>query len=237
MNMIEIRNVTKRFGPAAGPSEAAAARVNALDNVSLTIHPNQVTAIKGPNGSGKTTLLTIIGGMARPTAGRVFIDGREITGLSEKFLSNVRREYFGFVFQDYHLIRGISVVENVMAPAYPTGRRPDGIRAGAMALLEKMGIAQKAGHKVEQLSGGQQQKVAIARALINDPRIIIADEPTSHLHSEGVEQFLSTVAELIAEGKTVVLSTHNPYLFESNIIDRCVELKDGRVVDDGSKKP
>lgn len=230
--MIEIRNVTKRFGQAPGGSEAALARVNALSNIHLTFDANQVTAIKGPNGSGKTTLLTLIGGMAKPTSGRIFIDGREITSLSEKFLSKLRREHFGFVFQNYNLIKGISVIENVMVPAYPTGLRPEHIRNRALALLEKMELANKAVQKVERLSGGEQQKVAIARALINNPGIIIADEPTSHLHSNAIKQFLHTVAELIAEGKTVILSTHNPYLFESDMIDRCIELKDGFVVDD-----
>jgi len=232
--MIEIRNVTKRFGPAPGPSERASARVNALNDISLTIEESRVIAIKGPNGSGKTTLLTIIGGMARPTSGRVFIDGREITSLSERFLSRVRREYFGFVFQDYNLMRGISVAENVMLPAYPTGRRTEVIRNSAMALLEKMGIAGKARQKVEQLSGGEQQKVAIARALINDPKIIIADEPTSHLHSDAIKQFLDIVAALVADGRRIILSTHNPNLFESDMIDRCIELKDGCIANDGS---
>jgi len=233
--MIEIRNVTKRFGPAPAPSEAPGTRINALNDVSLTIQDSRVTAIKGPNGSGKTTLLTVIGGMAKPTSGRVFIDGREITSLSERFLSGVRRQYFGFIFQDYNLIRGISVIENVMVPAYPTGKKPRHIRDNAMALLEKMDIAHKAGQKVEQLSGGEQQKVTIARSLINDPRIIIADEPTSHLYSDAIEQFLATVAALVADGKRIIFSTHNPYLFESDMVDRCIELKDGRIVEERRK--
>lgn len=233
--MIEIRSVTKRFGPAPGGSEAVFARVNALTNINLTLDANRVTVIKGPNGSGKTTLLTLIGGMARPTSGRILIDDKEITSLSEKFLSKLRREHFGFIFQNYNLVKGISVIENVMVPAYPTGLRPEQIRDSALSLLEKMEIANKAGQKVERLSGGEQQKVAIARALINNPRIIIADEPTSHLHSNAIEQFLRTVTGLIAEGKSVILSTHNPYLFESDIVDRCIELKDGCVVDDRSK--
>jgi putative ABC transport system ATP-binding protein len=234
--MIEIRNVTKRFGPPPGASEPVCARINALDGINLSIDENQVIAIKGPNGSGKTTLLTLIGGMARPTSGRIFIDEQEITGLSEKFLSQLRRERFGFIFQDYNLIRGVSVIENVMVPAYPTGRSPGEIRNNALALLEKMEIAGKAGQKVERLSGGEQQKVAIARAMINNPRIIIADEPTSHLHSDAIDQFLHTVTGLVAEGRCVILSTHNPYLVDSDIIDRCIELKDGRVVGDRSRQ-
>lgn len=233
--LIELRNVTKRFGPPSGASASVGPWVAALDGINLSIHENRVIAVTGPNGSGKTTLLTLVGGMAKPTSGRIFIDGQEITGLSEKFLSKLRREWFGFIFQDYNLIRGVSVLENVMVPAYPTGLSPGEIRNTAMALLEKMEIAGKAGQKVERLSGGEQQKVAIARAMINNPRIIIADEPTSHLHSDAIDQFLHTMTDLVAEGRCVILSTHNPSLVESGIIDRCIELKDGRVVADRSR--
>ncbi len=235
MEMIEIVNVVKRFSTNNGHADASDGchhRRNAVDGINLTIENNTTTLIKGPNGAGKTTLLSIIGGMARPTSGRVFIDKKDISCFPESFLSEVRKKYFGFIFQNYHLIMGISVLENIMIPAYTSGKTPKKIKQKAMALLEKLKIPSLANRKVEYLSGGEQQRVAIARSLINDPAIILADEPTAHLHQDLTMEFLKIVFELVQGGKSVIICSHNKLLCNSGIVDRAIELTDGKVVND-----
>jgi putative ABC transport system ATP-binding protein len=196
----------------------------------MEIPGDRVTVFKGPSGSGKTTLLSIIGCMVRPTAGRIFIEGRETTSLPEKFLAGIRRSTFGFVFQNFNLINGITVLENTMLPAYPTGKKHRQVRSDAVVLLERLGIGGKAGQKVEHLSGGEQQRTAIARALINHPSIIIADEPTAHLDRALSFDFLEIIAELSSEGKTILMASHDPLVFNAGIVDNVVEMQDGGVM-------
>ena len=225
--MIELTAISKTFN-AGKPN-----RFTALEQIDLTLAPGQVAVFKGPSGSGKTTLLGIIGCMARPTSGRLRIQGREVNRLPERFLSRIRREAFGFVFQSYNLVSGVSVLENVMLPGYPTAVPHRQVRRRACFLLETFEILSKAHEPVQSLSGGEQQRAAIARALINDPEIVIADEPTAHLDPDLARQFLTIVARLKGQGRTVVMGSHDPVLFNSQVVDRVIEMRYGRIVGEG----
>jgi putative ABC transport system ATP-binding protein len=223
--MIELRDVTKVFN-AGQPNEFAAVR-----GVSLALDGAGAVALTGPSGSGKTTLLSLIACMARPTAGRIAIQGEVISSLPERFLTEIRRRTFGFIFQQFNLIRGLSARENVMLPAYPTGRSLRQSRAAADRLLERLGLTAKADAKVEWLSGGEAQRVAIARALINDPAIVVADEPTAHLDTALSRDFLEIMRGLRQEGRTLLIASHDPLVYESDVVERVVRLRDGRLLD------
>lgn len=221
--MIELKKITKIYN-AGKPGE-----FNALRDVDLHIRANSVTVLAGPSGSGKTTLLSIIGCMARPTAGRITVGDQEITSLPEKFLSRIRRSTFGFVFQDHNLVKGISVIENTMLPVYPTGEAYKPLRERAMGLLGQLKIEAKAQRRIEELSGGERQRAAIARALINEPLVVIADEPTAHLDKTLTLAFLEIVADLSANGKTLLMASHDPLMFTADVVDQVVQLRDGRI--------
>ena len=223
--MIRLTGVTKVY------DQDKPTRVEAVAGVDLAIDDGRVTVLAGPSGSGKTTLLTVIGCLARPTTGRVHIDGDLVSGLPERFLTEVRRRTFGFVFQRFNLIRGLSALDNVMLPAYPTGIAHAALRDRALALLDHFGLAARAGAVVETLSGGESQRVAIARALINDPAVIIADEPTASLDGARVEQFLAIAADLKAQGRTVLITSHDPRITRAPLVDRVVAMADGRIVE------
>ncbi len=225
--MIEVRDITKRYN-GGGKRE-----FTALRGVSVTIAPQKVTVFKGPSGSGKTTLLSVIGCMTRPTSGRVWVMEREVTSLPERFLAGVRRRTFGMVFQNYHLVRGITVLENVMLPAFPDGPERRGLKSRAMELLARLRIESKAGERIENLSGGEQQRTAIARALINDPAVLIADEPTAHLDTELSAEFMQIVRDLNQDGKTLLLASHDPLVADSPIVHRVIAMRDGRIAGTG----
>ena len=224
--MIELCAVSKAF------NEGQPNEFRAVDGVDLVVEPGRVTALRGPSGSGKTTLLTLIGCLARPTSGRVRLDGEDISGLPERFLTDIRRRRFGFVFQRFNLIHGLSALENVILPAFPTGRPRRELVGRAQALFARLQLEQRAATAVELLSGGEQQRVAIARALINDPSVIIADEPTANLDSALARDFLDILAGLSAEGRTVLLTSHDPLVVESPVVHRVVGMRDGRLVAD-----
>ena len=239
--MIELIDVTKVFNRGR-PNE-----FTAVDGVSLRVDACRVTGLVGPSGSGKTTLASLIGCMARPTSGRILLDpngsgsladvtfpGGEVTSLPERFLTEIRRRTFGFVFQQFHLVQGLTVLDNVMLPAYPTGELHAVLRSRALDLLELFDMSRKATAKVEWLSGGETQRVAIARALINDPSVIIADEPTAHLDTRLSREFLEILGELKDRGKTVIVASHDPLVVDSAIIDRVVRLRDGRLENGGA---
>jgi len=221
--MITLQTVTKLY------NEGRPNEVRALGPVDLTIERDAVTVFKGPSGSGKTTLLSIVGCMARPTTGRVFLDGEMVSGLPESFLTEQRRTTFGFVFQRFNLIRGLSVIENVMLPAAPLGGDFHELRERAADRLVRLGLASKENMAVEHLSGGETQRVAIARALINDAKVLIADEPTANLDTELAHRFLDIVADLRAEGHTVIMTSHDPRIWEADMVGAVVEMQDGRV--------
>jgi putative ABC transport system ATP-binding protein len=205
----------------------------ALKGIDLAIEANKVTALSGPSGSGKSTLLTLVGCMARPTSGRVQLGGRDISGLPERFLTDIRRKTFGFVFQQFNLISGLSARDNVMLPAYPLGGDWRALHERADALLDSLKLGQRRDARVEWLSGGEQQRVAIARALINDPQVVIADEPTANLDTALSREFMQILENLKQQGKTVILTSHDPLVVESSVVDRVVRLRDGHLVEEG----
>lgn len=225
--MIELDNVSKVY------NEGRANEVFALRDIALQIRADQTTVLKGPSGSGKTTLLTLIGCLSRPTVGRIHLEGKMVSGLPEKFMTEIRRKKFGFVFQRFNLVRGLTVLENVMLPAYPLGLKYSTLRSNAERLLADVEIGGKAGMKVENLSGGEAQRVAIARALINNPDYVIADEPTANLDTRLVGEFLKIVKKLRAEGKSVIITSHDPRIWQADVVDRVIGMEDGHVIDDG----
>ena len=187
--------------------------------------------LKGPSGSGKTTLLTILGCLARPSEGRVRLNGEDISGLPERFLTEIRRRTFGFIFQQFNLIRGLSAIENIILPGYPSGTPRAQLLARAEVLLADLQLAHRRDAKVEWLSGGEQQRVAICRALINDPEILVADEPTANLDSKLSAEFLAILRRLAEAGRTVILTSHDPLVVESEVVDRVYSLRDGRLIE------
>jgi putative ABC transport system ATP-binding protein len=223
--VIRTERVTKIYNPHR-PDE-----MRAVQNVSLEVAQGEVVVLKGPSGSGKTSLLSLIGCMSRPTSGRITVGGSDVTRLSEQALTEVRRQRFGFIFQQFHLISDLTVLDNVLLPLYPVpisvaemARRADGI-------LGRLGLRDKGGRWVRQLSGGEQQRVAVARALINRPDVVVADEPTAHLDRELSLDLLGILAELNREGRTLVVATHDPLVFEHPMVNRTVAMRDGRVLD------
>jgi putative ABC transport system ATP-binding protein len=225
--MIELKNIRKVFNTGL-PNEYIA-----VHDLSLVIEAHKVTVLTGPSGSGKTTVLSILGCMARPTAGRIMLQDREITSLPERFLTQIRRTTFGFIFQQFNLLKGISVLENIMLPAYPLGEPLAGLKKRAMNLLELLNLTSKAAAKVEWLSGGEAQRTAIARALVNDPAVIIADEPTAHLDSMLSRELMDIMQDFKRRGKTILIASHDPIVYESEIVDRMVRMRDGQIIDAG----
>lgn len=223
--MIEIADVRKAF------NEGQHNEYWALQGIDLSLEAGRVTAFRGPSGSGKTTLLTIIGCLARPTSGRVRLLGEDVSGLPERFLTEIRRRSFGFVFQQFNLIRGLSALENIILPAFPTGRPRAQLVDAAMEILARLQLTARAEARVEWLSGGEQQRVAIARALINDPQVIIADEPTANLDTALAGEFLKLLETFSAAGKTVLLTSHDPLVVESPAVHRVVAMRDGRLIE------
>ena len=220
---ITTNNVKKVYNPGK-PDE-----MTALHDVSVQVDRGRMTVLKGPSGSGKTSLLSAIGCMSRPTEGRIFIDGKDVVKLPEKFLADMRRKKFGFIFQQFHLIRNLSVHDNILLPLYPTDMMPAKMKKRALAIMNKFSIAGKVNLKVKNLSGGEQQRVAIARALINDPAVIIADEPTAHLDKKLSAEFMAILGALCDEGRTVIIATHDPFVYEHSLVGKVIAMRDGRL--------
>ena len=221
--LIFTEEATKVYNPRR-PDE-----VCAVDRVTVTVARGEVVALKGPSGSGKTTLLSLIGCMARPTSGRIVVDGRDVAKLSEEVLTQVRRRKFGFIFQQFNLISDLPVLDNVMLPLYPVDVGPAEMRRRADSILAELGLQDKRARRVRKLSGGEQQRVAVARALINEPEIIIADEPTAHLDQQLSDELMRILENLNRDGKTVIISTHDALIYNHRIVDRVIAMRDGRV--------
>ncbi|WP_121255748.1 ABC transporter ATP-binding protein [Nocardioides ferulae] len=207
-----------------------AAAVHALAGLDLTFHRGTFTAVMGPSGSGKTTLLTCAAGLERPTAGRVLVDGTDVTEWADDERTRFRRDHLGFVFQSFQLMPYLTAEQNVALPVRLSGRRPD--RDRVQALLARVGLADRAGHLPAQLSGGQQQRVALARALVTEPSVVLADEPTGALDSRsarGVLELLRSIVDRPVSGRaqTVVMVTHDPVA--AAYADSVAFLVDGRV--------
>jgi putative ABC transport system ATP-binding protein len=173
----------------------------------------------------------MIGCISRPTRGRVFVSGKEVSKLPEKFLTLHRRENIGFIFQQLNLIPNLTSLENTILPLYPSGITRSEMEKRGLLLLKKLGLKERANHRVRELSGGEQQRIAIARAVVNNPRIIIADEPTAHLDTELSQEFLRIMEQLKEEGKTIVFATHDPLVLEQEYIDVVFKMRDGRITE------
>lgn len=220
MKILEAQHLSKTYTIAGRP-------IRVLDNVSLAVTHGEFLVVKGSSGSGKSTLLSLLSGLDNPTSGRILVEGRDITDLSEDELAPLRNETIGFVFQSFHLVPSLNALENIMFPAEL--RQDRQARQKAEALLRRVGLDGRSTNFPHQLSGGEKQRVAICRALINDPKIIFADEPTGNLDSENGQAILELLFELQQERQTtLVLVTHNADI--AGLADRVITLHDGQVV-------
>jgi putative ABC transport system ATP-binding protein len=223
--MIQLKNVTKSY-PARQEQNGGAVVIKALDDISLSIASGEWVAMMGPSGSGKSTMVNLIGCLDRPTTGEIWIDGQNVASLSPSDLNHVRAETIGFVFQQFHMIPYLTAVENVMLAQYFHSMTDE---KEALEALERVGLRDRAGHLPSQLSGGEQQRVCIARALINDPKIVLADEPTGNLDTKSSSIVLNMLRQSNKDlGQTVLMITHNPEAAEYG--DRIVHMRDGEIV-------
>ena len=221
--MIELKQVSRLYPAKA---EANSGVIRALDNFSLSVDAGEWIAIMGPSGSGKSTLVNLIGCLDRPNAGEIWLDGENVAKLSRKQLNRIRAEKIGFVFQQFHLLPYLTALENVMLAQYVHSMTD---RQEALEALERVGLKDRAGHLPSQLSGGEQQRVSIARALINDPKIVLADEPTGNLDKKSSETVLTLLRQLNEDyGQTIVMITHNPDA--ATYGHRVLHMRDGMVV-------
>lgn len=220
MNILEAKQVTKTYTIDGRP-------ISVLNDISLSIAPGEFVALVGSSGSGKSTLLSLLSGLDSPSEGRIFVEGRDITDLSEDELAPLRNETIGFIFQSFHLVPSLSARENIMFPAELRQDREAGAKADA--LLRRVGLQDRSRNFTHQLSGGEKQRVAICRALINNPQIVFADEPTGNLDSKNGQAILDLLLELQKERKTtLVLVTHDAEI--AKLADRVITLHDGRIV-------
>ena len=208
--------------------------VHALDGVDLIVGQGEFLSVLGPSGSGKSTLLHLLGGLERPTSGRIWVGGREVTALDENELAGYRRREVGFVFQAFNLVSTMTALQNVAFPLYFARVIPGERRRRAQRLLESVGLADRMDHQPTELSGGEQQRVAIARALANDPAIVLADEPTGNLDSQTGAEVMGLLASLnLEQGRTIVVVSHDPTVMK--FAKRSIRLLDGRVDSDSRR--
>ena len=221
--LLRARGLRKDYGKGEG-------LVRAVDEVDLDVARGETLAVMGPSGCGKSTLLHLLGGLDRPSAGELWLNDRRTDRLSERALAGLRRQEIGFVFQAFHLMDELTARENVELPALLAGRSPRQARRRALVLLDQVGLADRAGHLPSALSGGQRQRVAIARSLVNDPLVMLADEPTGNLDSAATLDVLRLFDQLHASGLTLVIVTHDERVAAT--ADRLVSMRDGALVDE-----
>jgi lipoprotein-releasing system ATP-binding protein len=217
--MIDVKGITKSFG-----------KLQVLKGIDLHINKGEVVSIVGPSGAGKTTLLQIIGTLDKPDSGTVIVDDIDVNKLSTNKLADFRNQHIGFVFQFHQLLPEFTALENVMIPAFIAGKGRSEAKQRAMELLEFMGLSDRAGHKPNELSGGEKQRVAVARALVNNPAVILADEPSGSLDSKNKAELHQLFFDLRDKfGQTFVIVTHDEHL--ASITDRTIHMVDGRLTD------
>jgi putative ABC transport system ATP-binding protein len=226
--VLEVRDLTKVYG-------TGEATVHALAGVSLVVERGDHVAIMGSSGSGKSTLMNILGALDVPSAGTYLLDGVDVSGLVDRQLALARNRLIGFVFQAFNLIPRTTAVANVELPLAYAGVKPKERRRRALAALDVVGLADRAGHEPNQLSGGQQQRVAVARALVTEPALLLADEPTGNLDSRSTADVLDVFDRLSTSGRTIVLITHEPEVGDR--AKRLIRLVDGRIVEDTRQSP
>jgi putative ABC transport system ATP-binding protein len=216
--MIQLRNIAKSYPTQSGNE------LRALDGISLSVYPGEWLAVMGPSGSGKSTLVNLIGCLDRPTSGEIALDGQQLANLGATELDRVRAEKVGFIFQQFHLIPYLTALENVMLAQYFHSMTDEN---EALEALARVGLRERAQHLPSQLSGGEQQRVCIARALINDPKIVLADEPTGNLDAQNEEIVLNLLRELHRQGRTLIMVTHDPVV--ARLADRRIDLHHGKI--------
>jgi putative ABC transport system ATP-binding protein len=221
--VLRARGLRKEYG-------RDAALVRAVDGVDLDVAPGETLAVMGPSGCGKSTLLHLLGGLDRPTGGEIWLAGHWVDQMGERALARLRREAVGFVFQAFHLMDELTAAENVELPALLAGRSPRAARRRATQLLERIGLADRAGFLPSALSGGQRQRVAIARALVSDPLVVLADEPTGNLDSEATLEVLRLFEDLHVAGQALVIVTHDARIAAT--ADRMIGMRDGAFIDE-----
>ncbi len=222
MAIVESRNLTKIY-------KMGAAEVRALQGIDLVVERGEFLSVMGRSGSGKSTLLNLLGCLDRPTEGIIYLDGLEVTSLPKRRLPRIRREKVGFVFQQFNLLPSLTALENVMLPLRYSGVGKREGRRRAQALLEEVGLGDRMTHRPTEMSGGEQQRVAVARALINNPAIVLADEPTGELDTHTAGEIIGLLHELNErDGQTFIIVTHDPLVAEST--DRTIYLQDGMIV-------
>jgi putative ABC transport system ATP-binding protein len=221
MSFIEINNLTKEYN-------SAKERVLAINNITASIESNEFLSVTGPSGSGKSTFLTTIGGLSHPTNGEVIIDEMNIFGLGADKLAKYRREYIGFIFQSFHLLKYLTVKENTLLPLAISDLTKDEKEERCIEILGKVGLGTKTNRMVDELSGGEQQRVAIARALVNEPLILLADEPTGNLDTKTGESIMELFCNLNEEGRTIIVVTHDKKV--EGYGKRSIYFKDGRII-------
>ena len=224
MSIIQTSNLTKIYG-------SGATAVTALDHVSLSIDPGEFVAIMGPSGCGKSTLLHLIGGLDKASEGSVQIDGHNLNDLDDDKLTEIRRRKMGFIFQFYNLIPVLNAVENASLPVTLDGMKPAEARAKAVEWLTRFGLADRLTNRPDELSGGQQQRVAVARALVAEPALVLADEPTGNLDTKASDEIAALLRQVSKEfGRAVIMVTHDPRI--AAYADRIIFLKDGKIADE-----
>jgi putative ABC transport system ATP-binding protein len=229
MELIKVENVTKVY-------KTGTVETQALRGVSLTIQPGEFMALVGPSGSGKTTLLQLIGCLDQPSSGKIFLNGKDVSQLNRNQRADIRRGTIGFIFQFFALIPTLTAYENVEMPLLLNGLSSTERRQRVMDLLEAVGMRQRANHRPDQLSGGEQQRVAVARALATHPLLILADEPTANLDTENGKQVMEIMQRLNREtGTTFVFATHDPRLF--GYAQRTIVLRDGQIAENSHSNP
>ena len=217
-HLIEVKNISKDY-------ESGDTVVHALKDVDFYIDDGEFVAMMGQSGSGKSSLLSIIGGLNHPTQGKLFIDTLDIYGLSSEQRADFRSEYIGIIFQSFQLISYLTVIENVKLPMAITGIAANQKKEMAMNVLESVGLKDKANRLPDQLSGGEQERVAIARAIVNNPPILLADEPTGNLDTQTAKEVMNILKQINNNGQTILMVTHNPNLCEYS--SRTIKVKDG----------
>ena len=223
MSLIKMNSICKSYRNIDFETEV-------LKNITLNIDKGDYVGIIGPSGSGKSTLMAIAGCLSKPTSGEYILDGEEIENLSDRKLSRIRNEKIGFVFQAFHLLPGVTALDNVILPLVYSRKSPKNVKDRAREVLAKVGMDHRLHHTPGQLSGGEQQRVTIARSLINDPPIIFADEPTGNLDSKNGIATMKAFDNLVEEGKTVILITHDSQVAEH--ADRIITIRDGKIASD-----
>ena len=228
MTVLELTNVSKSYGEGS-------AKVTALARVSLSVAPGTMVAVMGPSGSGKSTLLTIAGGLEEPDEGEVLVAGAPLSGMSRNDRARLRRRAIGYVFQDYNLLAGLTAAENVSLPLELDGVPARKARAAGMAALEQLGLAGRAGHYPDQLSGGERQRASIARAVVGERRLLLADEPSGALDSANGEAVMELIHAACTRGVAAVVVTHDAHL--ASWASQIVSISDGHLVSPASHKP